>query len=192
MTSIRPAVFADVDKLVELIRSAYRGDASRAGWTSEADYVAGKRIDGVGVRTIISGLKSMMLVLVDDADDVIACCQLEDISNRKAYFGTFAVRPHAQGVGLGRRLITEAERQAVVRYSSLTLEMTVLAQQDKLIAWYERLGFHRTGEIRPFPTDPVYARPLREDLYFVVLTKELANKSLSGAAASAQETHRSS
>jgi hypothetical protein len=52
--------------------------------------------------------------------------------------------------------------------------MTVLAQQDKLIAYYERRGFRRTGETRPFPADPRYARPLRDDLHFVVLVKALA------------------
>jgi len=50
----------------------------------------------------------------------------------------------------------------------------VLAQQDKLIAYYERRGFTRTGETRPFPADPRYARPRRDDLYFVVLVKDLA------------------
>jgi hypothetical protein len=51
--------------------------------------------------------------------------------------------------------------------------MTVLAPQDKLIAYYERRGFRPTGETRPFPADPTYARPLRDGLYFVVLEKSL-------------------
>jgi ribosomal protein S18 acetylase RimI-like enzyme len=70
--------------------------------------------------------------------------------------------------------MAEAERQALTRYGATILEMTVLAQQDKLIGWYERLGFRRTGETRPFPADGTYARPLRDDLYFVVLAKPLA------------------
>jgi hypothetical protein len=51
--------------------------------------------------------------------------------------------------------------------------MTVLAPQEALIAYYERRGFRRTGETRPFPADPRYARPLRDGLRFVVLEKSL-------------------
>jgi ribosomal protein S18 acetylase RimI-like enzyme len=169
---IRDAVAADAGQLAGLIRSAYRGTVSRDGWTSEADLVAGDRTDAQRVLDIITGPHSVMLVLAEDAG-IVACCQLEDRGDKLAYFGTFAVRPGIQGGGLGRRLITEAEREAAARFGASAVEMTVLAQQDKLIAWYERLGYQRTGEQRPFPADPVYARPLRDDLYFVVLRKTL-------------------
>jgi ribosomal protein S18 acetylase RimI-like enzyme len=172
MVVIRDAVAADAGQLTGLIRSAYRGTVSRDGWTSEADLVAGDRIDAEQVLKIINGSSSVMLVLADD-NDIVACCQLEDRGDQLAYFGTFAVRPSTQGGGLGRRLITEAERQAAVRFGALAVEMTVLAQQEQLMAWYERLGYRRTGEERPFPADPVYARPLRDDLHFVVLLKDL-------------------
>jgi ribosomal protein S18 acetylase RimI-like enzyme len=165
-------VAAEAGQLVELIRSAYRGTASRDGWTSEADLVAGDRIDTEAVLRIIDGARSLLLVLAE-GDQIIACCQLEDRGDKLAYFGTFAVQPNAQGGGLGRRLITDAERQASARFGSWAIEMTVLAQQDKLIAWYERLGYQRTGATRPFPADPVHARPLREGLHFVVLQKAL-------------------
>jgi ribosomal protein S18 acetylase RimI-like enzyme len=176
---IRAAIPADAGRLAALIRAAYRGTISRNGWTSEADLVGGDRIDVERVLSIIDGPKSMMLV-VEQGDDLIACCQLEDRGNNQGYFGTFAVSPYAQGGGLGRRLVTEAQRQAVLRYGSSVLEMTVLAQQENLIAWYERLGFRRTGETRPFPADPIYARPLQEGLYFAVLAKRLPEPPLPG------------
>jgi hypothetical protein len=56
------------------------------------------------------------------------------------------------------------------------VEMTVLAQQAALILWYERLGFQRTGETRRFLAHPRYARPQRDDLYFVVLRKHLQHR----------------
>lgn len=172
-SGLRTAGPADTAPLIELIRSAYRGEASREGWTSEADLVSGDRISCEHVRAMISKPGSMMLV-VDDGNGVVACCQLQDCGQGLAYFGTFAVAPSAQGAGLGRRLITtEAERQAARVFGSARLEMTVLAQQELLIAWYERLGFRRTGEIRPFPADQRYARPLQDGLYFAVLAKNL-------------------
>jgi len=173
VSGFRLAVPADAERLVKLIRLAYRGEASRQGWTSEADLVDGDRVNIEQVLGLIEGPNSMMLVL-DGEDGITACCQLEDRGNSLAYFGTFAVSPAAQGAGLGRRLMAEAERQAVLAFGADVLEMTVLAQQEMLIAWYERLGFRRTGETRPFPADQTFARPLRDGLHFVALAKSLA------------------
>lgn len=169
---IRLARRADADALTDLIRSAYRGQDSRAGWTSEADLVEGERISADQVRAMISDGGSLMLV-AEQEGGIVACCQLRNQGAGLAYFGTFAVTPRAQGTGLGRRVMAAAERQAVTAFAATRLEMTVLAPQEALIAYYERRGFRRTGETRPFPADPRYARPLRDGLYFVVLEKNL-------------------
>ena len=176
--SIRPARPGDAGVLTDLIRSAYRGDDSRAGWTSEADLVEGERISPVQVRAMISDTGSLMLAGEADGPpgqpaQIVGCCQLRNEGAGLAYFGTFAVSPSAQGTGLGRQLMAEAERRAIAAFGATRLEMTVLAPQDKLIAYYERRGFRRTGETRPFPADPLYARPLVDNLYFVVLEKSL-------------------
>ena len=42
---LRPALLSDVPQLVSLVNSAYRGDESRAGWTTEAELLAGQRTD---------------------------------------------------------------------------------------------------------------------------------------------------
>jgi ribosomal protein S18 acetylase RimI-like enzyme len=174
VSSFGLAVSADAQDLVELIRSAYRGQSSRQGWTSEADLVGGDRIDVQQVLEMIEASNSIVPVLRDEGR-IIACCHLERRGKGLAHFGAFAVSPPAQGIGLGRRLMGEAERLAVLTFGSKVLELTALAQQEKLIAWYERIGFSRTGETRPFPADPRHARPLRNDLYFVVLSKRLIN-----------------
>ena len=169
---LRAARPADADTLTALIRSAYRGDDSRAGWTSEADLVDGERINVGQVNAMITAAGSLMLV-GEDGDRIVACCQLRNEGAGLAYFGTFAVSPQAQGTGLGRQLMAEAEQLAVSSFGATRLEMTVLAPQDKLIGYYQRRGFRPTGETRPFPADPTYARPLVDGLYFVVLEKAL-------------------
>ena len=51
--------------------------------------------------------------------------------------------------------------------------MQVFWQRDSLIAWYERMGYRRTGETRPFPMDdPRLGLPLRDDLWFEVLARD--------------------
>ncbi len=168
----RNATAADAPVLVDLIRSAYRGAASQHGWTSEADFVGGDRIDQSGVRELIDAPGSMMLILTDGMS-VVACCQLEDRGHGIVYFGTFAVDPGVQARGVGRRVLAEAERTATTRYGATRLKISVLDRQAQLISYYERQGFHRTGETGAFPSDPIFARPLVEDLYFVYLEKDV-------------------
>ena len=55
-----------------------------------------------------------------------------------------------------------------------TIEMTVVHVRESLISWYERRGYRRTGETRPFPyADTRYGTPTRPDLVFIVLEKHL-------------------
>ncbi|MEU3819623.1 GNAT family N-acetyltransferase [Streptomyces sp. NPDC030392] len=168
----RDAVEADVPALVELVESAYRGDASRAGWTTEADILDGQRTDPDGVRAVISTPGSR-LVAVERNGGLVACCQLERRGDA-AYFGMFAVRPGLQGGGLGRRVLAEAERLARDEWGAREMHMTVISVRDELIAWYERRGYRRTGRTTPFPYgDERFGVPRRDDLEFELLVKEL-------------------
>ncbi|MER6996092.1 GNAT family N-acetyltransferase [Streptomyces sp. NPDC000410] len=168
----RDATDADVDALVELIESAYRGESSRAGWTTEADILRGQRTDPDGVRDVITADGSRLLA-VEREGELIACCQLED-RGEAAYFGMFAVRPGLQGGGLGRRIIAEAERVARASWGVSEMHMTVISVRDDLIAWYERRGYRRTGKMTPFPYgDERFGLPQRDDLQFELLVKEL-------------------
>jgi ribosomal protein S18 acetylase RimI-like enzyme len=162
-------------ELAVLVRSAYRGESSRAGWTTEADLVDDERVDTASVRAKILGSDSTVLVAVDDAGVTVGCCEVERRAAGVAYFGMFAVRPDRQAGGLGRRLLAEAERVAVARWASARMEMTVIAQRSELIAWYARRGYEQTGERRPFPYgELINGKALRDDLDFVVLAKDLA------------------
>jgi ribosomal protein S18 acetylase RimI-like enzyme len=171
--SYREAVEADAAPLVPLIQSAYRGDASRAGWTTEADFLAGQRTDLEAVREVITTPGSTLLVVERDGEP-IACCQLEHRGDA-AYFGMFAVRPELQGAGLGRRIIAEAERRARERWGVREMHMTVISIRVELIAWYERRGYRRTGKLSPFPYDDErFGIPQRDDLAFELLVKDLS------------------
>lgn len=168
----RPATAADVPALVALVESAYRGDSSRTGWTTEADLLDGQRTDADAVAEAVGDPDGVVLVAERDGQ-LLACCQLERHAGH-AYFGMFSVRPGLQGGGLGRSVLAEAERLAGEEWGVTVLEMKVIEQRADLIAWYERRGYRRTGVYTPFPYgDERFGVPRREDLRFETLTKEI-------------------
>ncbi|GEJ98857.1 GNAT family N-acetyltransferase [Streptomyces sp. NPDC003388] len=170
--TFRDAGDADVDALVALIESAYRGDASRAGWTTEADILQGQRTDPEGVLEVVKDPGSRLLTVEQDGR-IVACCQLEHRGDA-AYFGMFAVSPALQGAGLGKAVIAEAERRARATWGVTEMHMTVISVREDLIAWYERRGYRRTGRMTPFPYgDERFGIPQRDDLQFELLVKPL-------------------
>jgi ribosomal protein S18 acetylase RimI-like enzyme len=168
----RPASDADVDAIVALVTSAYRGDASRCGWTTEADLLDGERIDGEVLRRDIARARSLVM-LAEDGGRLLACAHVADDDGR-GYFGMFAVDPRLQGAGVGRHVLEECERIARDHWRLATMRMTVIDVRAELIAWYERRGYRRTGEHSPFPYgDTRFGIPRRDDLRFEYLEKAL-------------------
>ena len=168
----RDARVADVAAIVALVESAYRGDASRAGWTTEADLLDGQRIDVVGVAEIVTRRGSRVL-LAEANGELLACCHMEKQGD-SCYFGMFSVKPTMQAAGVGKRMLAEAERLARAEWKCTTMEMTVISVRDELIAWYERRGYRRSGRYKPFPYgDERFGIPKRDDLRFELLVKQL-------------------
>ena len=166
--SARPS---DVDALVALVESAYRGEGSKQGWTTEADLLDGQRTDAEGVAALID--RALSLVLVAEAPDgrLLACAHVEKQGD-SGYFGMFSVSPALQGGGIGRAMLAEAERIARDEWGCATMRMTVISVRDELIAWYERRGYRRTGEYSPFPYgNERFGIPKRDDLRFELLLK---------------------
>ncbi|OKJ14015.1 GCN5 family acetyltransferase [Kitasatospora sp. CB01950] len=158
--------------VVALVESAYRGDASRAGWTTEADLLDGRRTDEAAVAELLGRVESVVL-LAEQEGRLLACCHVER-RGATGYFGMFSVSPAAQGGGLGRQALARAEEWARAEWGVTAMEMTVIEQRADLIAWYERRGYTRTGVYEPFPYgDERFGIPLRADLRFEKLVKSL-------------------
>lgn len=182
----RAARYDDVDAIVGLVDSAYRGESSRAGWTTEADLLDGQRTDAREVSALLARPGSLILLAeaasdgaapdgaahdgaVEPGVDLVGCCHLERRGADTAYFGMFAVAPRRQAGGLGRSLLGAA-RDRAAEWGCREMRMTVIRQREDLIAWYARHGFEPTGETEPFPYgDERFGRPRRPDLEFVVL-----------------------
>ncbi len=174
--AFRTAASADIPALVALVTSAYRGDASRAGWTTEADLLDGQRIDPHGLAETIAKPGSRVLIFERrerQGTRMLACCHVEKQGDA-CYFGMFAVDPALQGGGVGKLAMSEAERVAREDFGCREMQMTVISVRDELIAWYERRGYRRSGIYKPFPYgDERFGIPKRDDLRFELLVKPL-------------------
>ena len=185
--TFRSARLDDVEAIVQLVESAYRGESSRAGWTTEADLLDGQRTDSEEVASltrdedarlllahIAQQLVGCVLVRRSDAHGAPSPSGLAPASGRVAHIGMFAVRPTLQSRGLGSALLEQAEHVARSELRVTRAEMTVIEQRPDLLPWYERRGYLRTGMSEPFPYgNPRFGLPRRADLRFLVLAKEL-------------------
>jgi ribosomal protein S18 acetylase RimI-like enzyme len=171
--AFRIALDQDAEAIVALVESAYRGDPSRAGWTTEADLLDGQRTDLDAVRATI-GAADRLILLATESATLLGCCELRRLPDDVAYFGMFAVVPTLQGGGVGKVILAEAERRVSELWGATTMAMTVIAQREDLIAWYVRRGYQRTGVSEPFPYgDERFGLPRRADLVFDRLEKPI-------------------
>ena len=170
--AFRAATDADIPSLVSLVTSAYSGDVSKQGWTTEADMLDGQRIDAEVLRHDIARPRSR-IVLAERRGELLACAHVAE-EDGAGYFGMFAVRPDLQGCGVGKAVMAETERVVREEWTLPAIRMTVIDIRDELIAFYERRGYVRTGIKKPFPYgDERFGIPKRDDLRFEVLEKPL-------------------
>jgi len=168
----RAASSGDVSAIVALVQSAYRGEASRAGWTTEADLLDGQRTDADEVSALIDAPGSSIL-LCEQTGTLLASAHLQKHESI-CHFGMFAVRPDLQGAGVGRAMLAEAERIARDKWHCREMQMRVITLRTELIAWYERRGYRRTGVFAAFPYGELrFGIPKRDDLRLEVLSKSL-------------------
>lgn len=174
---VRPATPQDATELSRLVNSAYRGDSSRQGWTTEADFLDGQRTDPGWIEEDIAKPGVTILCLRSDgAGPILACVALQlftDEAGRACYLGMLSVNPTLQAGGIGKQLMESAE--AFARAQGATrMTLGVIQLRHSLMEWYERRGYRRTGATHPFPYgDERFGIPRRDDLHFVLFEKTL-------------------
>lgn len=168
---ISKADFSDVPALNVLVNSAYRGESSKKGWTTEADLLDGVRTTEQSLTELLSDPNSNVLLAKDTNGTLYGCVNLQ-LKGNGLYLGMLTVDPELQGGGIGKFLLAEADSFAKTNNKTF-IEMTVISIREELIAWYERHGYSKTGERRPFPMDnPAFGLP-KQFLEFIVLNKTI-------------------
>lgn len=179
MLTFRNAKNNDIEAIVRLVESAYRGENSRLGWTTEADLLDGQRTDSVEISAIL-GRPDNQIILCEQQGVVQGSMHIARKQNF-AYLGMFAVAPENQGNGVGKAMLNHAEQLVFDQMGCEWLEMTVITQRSDLIGWYQRRGYELVGKTRPFPYgDSRYGIPKRDDLVLEVLKKNAQALAASG------------
>ena len=174
---LAPAIEADYAEIIGLVNLAYRGKGSSASWNIE-NFIEGQRLTESLLREELAAKpQAHLLTYRDDHDGpngpILGTVLLDPKKDGVWYLGLLTVRPDLQKRKLGRTLLDDAEDFAK-QHGGRRIEMTVVNVRDILIAWYQRRGYTLTQETRPFPYgDERFGRPLRDDLYFVVLEKNI-------------------
>ena len=167
----RKATPGDVSHVVALVNSAYRGETSRAGWTTEADVLDGQRTDADEVSELIGAENSLIMLYLHDGK-IIGTVHLRH-QDDAAYMGMLVIEPGLQGQGIGKKLIQSAEETAIKMWQVGKVLMTVITLRTELIAYYERRGYRRTGLIKDFPCDVKFGIPKVQGLKIEVLEKNV-------------------
>lgn len=166
------AVKEDVPQIVDLLNSAYRGERSQQGWTTEAHLIAGDvRTDEEDVLRVLTQPGSVILKYTDAENNIIGTVNLQQ-HDRGVYLGMFAVSPSSQGAGIGKKLLKAADEHAK-KVGSATIYMSVISVRTELIDWYKRHGYAETGERKPFKEDDLTGKHLQH-LEFLILEKQIA------------------
>ncbi|MCC2547142.1 GNAT family N-acetyltransferase [Hymenobacter sp. BT175] len=167
---IQAAAAIDIPHLNQLVNSAYRGDASRRGWTTEAELLDGIRVDEQGLAEMLADPAVTILKAENEEGRLLGCVYLKK-QDAKLYLGMLSVAPDQQDRGLGKQLLAASEDHARALHCT-ALTITVISVRAELIAWYQRHGYAPTGATEPFPNDPRFGIP-RQPLRFIVMEKSL-------------------
>ena len=167
---IEKATINDISELNLLVNTAYRGEKSKKGWTTEANMLTGIRIDNKELTTIIKEPNSTIFKYSEDHK--ILGCVLLVIKKNKLYLGMLCVNPELQNSGIGKKILKFADNYAIENKLS-KIEMTVINERTELIAWYKRHGYADTGKTEPFPESHANDVILDKKIEFAILEKVL-------------------
>ena len=168
--SYRLAQIDDVQPVVNLINSAYRGETSRAGWTSVVDILDGGRTTLEEVSDLIQSEEAFFLLSFEE-NQLIGCI-LAEKKYQKIRFGMFATKPTLQGRGLGKQLLEQAEQQVKEKWNIFHFEMVMISCRKELLDYYERRGYFYSGKTLPFPLNPDLWTPKVSDLKLEIIDKK--------------------
>lgn len=172
MYDFKIAQNSDCPRIASLVNSAYRGESSKKGWTTEADLLGGQRTDPESLQEMMSepGAQVQLMLM---QDQLVGCVFLKLLNAQEAYLGMLTVDPEIQGQGLGGKMLKHSEA-VVLSWGCDVLKMDVIPLRTELVDFYHRKGYKETGIEKPFPENSEkFGLPKVQNLKLVELQKKL-------------------
>jgi GNAT superfamily N-acetyltransferase len=167
--TFRIARKSDADAIAQLVNNAYRPEPNATGWTHEAHLVSGSRTHAGHITKLLGRPDSVILVGLKKSE-LVACAHIEKAQSHSR-IGMLAVCPLRQGLGLGKQMLTHAEKYAHACFNSEKFILQVISARSELIAFYLRRGYQKTGEILAFPHSADVGTPITPDIHLEILEK---------------------
>lgn len=174
MIRFQTATTLNAQEIASLVNSAYRGEYSKQGWTTEASILGGQRTDAEKLQTLIqTPLNQIEIAYEGDSHNIIGSVHLLQEPPDTLYFGMLTVEPKFQARGLGKIILEHLEKVAK-SYGYKRVRFTVIPTRTELVAFYERRGYTTTGNFEPFPdSDPKFGLPKITGLILKEFEKKL-------------------
>lgn len=166
---LRVASEADAKEIASLVNRAYRPSPEDAGWTHEANLIAGERTSVEQVLSLFHE-QSTILVLCHGRSKIVACVHVQG-DQSGAYIGMLATNPKVQAQGLGKQMLAYAEIYAMEHYKASVFKMSVLSSRPELLAFYERRGYVLTGDVDQYPLSAGVGQPMVAGIHVLLLVK---------------------
>jgi ribosomal protein S18 acetylase RimI-like enzyme len=171
---LRVACEADAEEITTLVNRAYRPSPQDAGWTHEANLIAGERTTIDQVRCLFREQSTILLLCL--AQKIVACVHVQ-AGQSGATIGMLATDPTMQAQGLGKQMLLHAEAYATEHCAASVFKMSVLSSRPELLAFYERRGYSLTGEVEEYPTLAGVGQPMVAGIQVLSLIKAPATPS---------------
>lgn len=170
---LRIAGEADAQEIATLVNRAYRPSPQEAGWTHEANLIAGERINLSQVLSLFHEQSTVLLLC--HAAEIVACVHVQG-GQSGAYIGMLATNPGMQAQGLGKQMLLHAEAYATEHLKASVFRMSVLSSRPELLAFYQRRGYVLTGEVAEYPLSAGVGLPIIEGIHLLSLEKTPARQ----------------
>lgn len=165
---LRIACKTDAKEIATLVNKAYRPTPENAGWTHEANLVAGERISTEQVRALFHDHSTILLLCL--GQKIVSCVHVQK-GQSGAYIGMLATDPKLQAQGLGKQMLLHAETYAQESLGASVLKMSVLSSRPELLAFYKRRGYALTGETEEYPLSAGVGQPMVAGIQVLSLAK---------------------
>jgi RimJ/RimL family protein N-acetyltransferase len=111
-----------------------------------------QRITPQEISRLISYPEKRLYLCLSPKGEICGTILLDFIEETKAEIGLFSIHPNYQGKQIGQNFMRHVEQDAFKGANTVILKVVPLFQ-EKLIKFYEKLGYCGTGETIDFPIE---------------------------------------